>query len=200
MGCTLSTRRNDQNNKIGLETQTRFSNINNMNTNLDNLNVETIICHAFSSDVGGRIELVSNQTITTDWKQDNKTALINLSNDRMTAENVSVGKYNITCQSAISNEIKYIEVEIIDIKIPKIKRYTTSDASSDLSKDGTIEVEIENIYDKNNIQFLWTTGVITEEPKLYDVLPGVYCVNLISKDKVPILFYHTCSPATVGIS
>lgn len=196
----FSTRRNDQNNRIGIETQTRFSNINNNSTHFNHLVVETVICHAFSSDVGGRIELVSNQTIATDWKQDNKTALINLSNDRMIAENVPVGKYKITCQSTVSNEFKYIDVEIIDMQIPKIKKYTTTNASSDLSKDGTIEVELENIENRNNIQFLWTTGVITEEPKLYDVLPGTYCVNLISKDKVPILFYHTCSPAIVGIS
>lgn len=44
----------------------------------------------------------------------------------------------------------------------------------------------------------WTTGILTDEPFLEDVLPGIYSATLISSsNKVPILFYHACNAALV---
>ena len=62
---------------------------------MSTLNVHVCVTPALSSEYGGMIKLSSNQQISCQWRKDNRTALIHLSNNGMTATNVEPGTYEI---------------------------------------------------------------------------------------------------------
>tara|TARA_B100000945_G_scaffold319442_1_gene326653 strand:- start:4048 stop:4599 length:552 start_codon:yes stop_codon:yes gene_type:complete len=162
-----------------------------------NLTVNVCVTPVFSSQIGGTIELFSDQDIGCDWRKGNNTALVNLSHDRMKATNVQEGKYDIHCTSLLSGEKKIVHANVKRLELAIIDSYKVTHASNDMARDGVIEAYISHI--DINSKFLWTSGVITNEPILHDVSPGIYCVTVISNDKVPIPFYHGCSPAIVNV-
>tara|TARA_B100001741_G_scaffold210714_1_gene174346 strand:+ start:8481 stop:9044 length:564 start_codon:yes stop_codon:yes gene_type:complete len=160
-------------------------------------NVHVCVTPALSSEYGGTIKLSSNQPISCEWRKDNRTALLNLSNNGMTATNVEPGNYEIICSTPQGyHDTLHVTVKSIDLLV--VDRYIVTHASSDMARDGTVEAIITQI-DRKNVRFLWTSGVITNEPILHDVRPGIYAVSIISNNKVPIPFYHICCPANVHI-
>jgi hypothetical protein len=138
---------------------------------------------AFTSDFGGKIRLNCPNYFKCEWRQHGNAALLQLSEDRKLATNVPPGTY--TMQATVD-----------EINVPKIVKYNVTHATSDCSRDGTIEVETSNI-DYPNVKYLWSTGVITEEPLLLDVSPGMYSVTLVSEENLPIPFFHALCPAIV---
>jgi hypothetical protein len=161
------------------------------------LNVHVCVTPALSSQYGGIIKLSSNQTISCQWRKNNKTALLNLSNNGMTATNVEPGTYEIICTTP-AGECDTIHVAVKNVDLFAVDKYIVTHASSDMARDGTVEAVITQI-DNKNVRFLWTSGVITNEPILHDVSPGTYAVSIISNNKVPIPFYHICAPAHVQV-
>ena len=165
---------------------------------IETLEIDVSITPAFSNEIGGEIAILTQFPITCEWRQNNNTALLNLSNDRLTAKNVKPGVYQILCCNS-KGERKTITAEVKKIPILIIDCYDITDASNDMARDGVITAKISNINNVKNIQYLWTSGVITTEPILYDVSPGTYCISIISCDKIPIGYYHGCSPAIVRV-
>lgn len=164
---------------------------------LSDLNINIHTTPAFSNDFGGEIKIDCDSNINCDWRQNGSAALLQLSSDRKYAQNVPPGTYEIICTNNQGESLtSYVEVK--KLNIPNVSKYTVHHATSDNSRDGKIEVEVAHIHDPN-INYLWTTGVITEEPILYDVKPGIYAVTLISQNKLPILFYHGIKPAVVEV-
>lgn len=162
------------------------------------LNVNVSVTHAFSKDIGGKIELTSNHDITCEWRQNSNTALLQLSHDRLTAFHVPPGEYTILCTSHSSSEVYTAQAVVEEFNIPSVHEYIITHSSSDFARDGKIQVLVKNL--ERDVSFLWTGGVITDEPVLNDVRPGIYSVTIISKrNRVPIPFYHICSPAKVEI-
>ena len=158
--------------------------------------INVITTPAFSQNIGGTIQIESNLKIKCEWRHDSNTALLQLSDDRKTAYNVPPGAYSILC---ISDKKEYVVKTVVNtIKIPSIQNYIVQHATSDTARDGKIEVLVQDL-NYTNVSYLWTSGVITNEPVLYDVRPGIYSVSIISKDKLPVPFYHFCSPALVNI-
>lgn len=164
---------------------------------LSDLNINIHTSPAFSSEFGGEIKIECDSHINCDWKQNGSAALLQLSSDRKYARNVPPGIYEITCTSN-NGECITSSVEVKQLNIPSVNKYIVYHATSDYARDGKIEVEITNISDAN-VKFLWTTGVITDEPILYDVKPGTYAVTLVSRNKLPIIFYHGIMPAVVEV-
>lgn len=163
--------------------------------NVLNINVSTV--PAFSNEIGGMISLACNKPITCEWKKQNFAALLSLSQDRMQAINVEPGTYHIHCSTTNGeNQIVTATVEKIDICV--VDGYNVTNATNDMSRDGKIEASISNT--NSNMLYLWTSGITTDEPILHDVRPGTYCVSIISKDRIPIAFYHGCNPAVVDVS
>ena len=152
---------------------------------------------AFSDELGGKIELKCMEDINCDWRKDQNTALLHLSSDRMTAYNVPPGKYEILCSTGDESQLVRVTVEKIDLVM--IDSYIVTDASNDHARDGVVEAKISNLTRRGLYKFLWTSGVVTEEPILHDVRPGTYSVNIISNDRLPIPFYHGCCPAVVHV-
>ena len=156
------------------------------------VNVETI--PVISKEIGGTVKIICDKKLDCEWLKDGNAALLELSTDRMTASNVPLGDYQIKCQT--SDEFVIVSVSMTQINIPRIDNYTVTHATNDLSRNGKVEVHIADLHE--NVKYLWTTGILTDEPFLEDVLPGIYSATLISSsNKVPILFYHACNAALV---
>ena len=150
---------------------------------------------AFSEQIGGSIHVTSDTEIDCEWKHNGNAALLQLSHDRKTALNVPPGVYEVKCTSDLGDSIiSFVNVE--ELQIPRIRKYTINHASSDNARDGQITADITNL-EYSAVNFLWTSGVITEEPVLHDVKPGLYTVTVISKDKIAFPCYHECPPAKV---
>lgn len=164
---------------------------------VSNLNINIHTTPAFSHELGGEIQIECETHITCDWKQNGNAALIELSNDRKHAKNVPPGVYEVICTSERGESITN-KIELKQLNIPCVDKYIVEHASGDYARDGLVQVEIANI-NYSDVEYLWTTGVVTTEPILHDVRPGMYAVTLISKDKLPILFYHPISPAIVEV-
>ena len=171
---------------------------NDSYTKVDN-KINVHITPAFSHDIGGIIELKCDIPVNCEWRQNNNAALVNLSADRMKATNVAAGEYEIYCSTYEHGT----ETIIVSAKVPKLQicvidTYKITHASSDHARDGKIEAVISNL-EVNNTKYLWTSGIITDEPVLHDVQPGYYAVTLISEDRFPIAFYHGCGIARVNV-
>ena len=78
---------------------------------LSNINVHVCVTPALSNEYGGTIKLSSNQTISCQWRKNNRTALLQLSNHGMTASNVEPGSYEIICTSPTGeHDTIYVDV------------------------------------------------------------------------------------------
>lgn len=73
-----------------------------------------------------------------------------------------------------------------------IKEYRTTPASSDVARDGRVEVVGHGL---DNVDVLWTGGVRTRGRVLSDVPAGEYAAHPTSAH--PIV--HLCAPAVVGV-
>ena len=159
------------------------------------INVETT--HAFSDQIGGEIKIQATKDVRCEWTQNGNAALVQLSTDRKYAKHVLPGIYNIECVSA-EGEVVNTDVEIKRIPIPCVSRYVVQHTTHDLSRDGQVTAEIENL-NAANVRFLWTSGIVTDTPVLRDVRAGLYSVTPLSKEKIPVLFYHCVPPAEVRV-
>lgn len=164
------------------------------NLPVDKLHVTVDSQSSISSSLGGRISLYCDDTITCDWKNGGNAALLQLSSDRMIATNVPPGKYEITCASKTKLPVTLLVV-IEQLKIPRVDSYEVTHATNDAARDGRIKANICDL--EQQVRYLWTSGVVTEEPELHDVPPGTYTINMLTMDKLPPLFYHACHPAVV---
>jgi hypothetical protein len=160
-----------------------------------NINVHTT--PALSKELGGEICIECDNNITCEWRQNGNTALLDLSNDRKKATNVPPGAYELFCTSQSGECVRTI-AKVKEVIIPCIAKYTIEHASADYARDGKVTVEVTNI-NTEDIRYLWTTGIITDDPVLYDAKPGMYAVTLLSKEKLPVPFYHSISPALIGV-
>lgn len=161
------------------------------------LTVHVETTHAFSDQVGGDIKIQATKDVRCEWTQNGNAALLQLSTDRRCAKNVPPGTYSIECVGS-EGEIVNTDVEIRKIPIPCVSKYTVEHATHDLSRDGQVTAEIEHL-NTENVRFLWTSGIVTDTPLLRDVRPGLYSVTPVSKEKIPVLFYHCVPPAEVKV-
>lgn len=147
-----------------------------------------------STEIGGTVKIICDKKIDCKWFKDGNAALLELSADRMTAFNVPIGAYEVQCQ--VSDESLTVNVNMTQISIPRIDKYTVTHSTNDLSRNGKVEVHVADLTE--SVKYLWTTGIVTDEPFLEDILPGIYSATLMSSsNKVPILFYHACNVAIV---
>ena len=159
-----------------------------------NLNINVHTTPAFSEDIGGNIKIECSANVMCEWKHNGNAALLDLSHDRRHAKHVPPGIYEIICTNDMGESIT-TTIEVEQLQIPCVEKYIVEHATSDRSRDGKITVKISNILE--NVRYLWTSGIITDEPILCDVQPGIYAVTLISTNSLPILFYHSISPAII---
>lgn len=100
------------------------------------------------------------------------------------------GKYEIRTKHTTT----YANVK--ESQTPRIENYDVQHASSDLSRDGVIQATVR--FAPEDAKFLWSNGVVTNEPVLYDVSEGLYAMTVFStRQKLACL--HDCDPATVKV-
>lgn len=161
--------------------------------------MSTIIENALDHHSGGSIQCIVQNGLPPyhiDWKQEGSAALIQLTPDRLKAINVPIGSYEISVQDSTGNRVER-EVTVGVLFSPRISGYSVLDATGDTARDGKIVARVENM---PKSKFLWTSGVITEGPTLYDVRPGIYSAVPISEYGETIQFIHASEPARVGSS
>ena len=158
---------------------------------------------AFSNDIGGTIKIESRletKLISCEWCHNGNAALLELSPNRTRAYNVPSGLYEIQCTLENKPPVA-LKVEVQQLAIPTLQNYIVTHASGDMCRDGAIEAEFVNL-NEQSVQYLWTSGVRTERPVLYDVQPGVYAVTLLSSHSthLAVPFYHNSQLAVVDAS
>jgi hypothetical protein len=164
---------------------------------MSTLNIHTSVTPELSSEYKGSVRLTTNQPISCEWLQHDQPAQVNLSDNDTFATNVEAGSYDIICTTC-NGEHETVHVNVDKIKLLIVDKYIITHASSDMARDGMVQAIITQLED-HNVRFLWTSGVITDQPILHDVSPGIYALSIISTDNSPIPFYHICSPAHVKI-
>lgn len=149
-------------------------------------------------NLGGKIHVDSIKKIThIEWQQENNQPIPTncLDYTNTTANNLLPSVYNIIV--TYGKQKKQITAIVPHVQIPVITKYVITHATTDFSRDGEITAILE--YTPQNCSFLWTTGVVTEEPTLKNVLPGLYTVCPFDPiRKIPIPHLHNSIIAIVN--
>ena len=83
-------------------------------------------------------------------------------------------------------------------QLPTITGYTVvTHATSAHARDGEVTVSVEHA--PASVAYLWTNGVLTSEPVLRLVTPGVYTAAMVAKDGAQLRFVHAAAPAQVSV-
>ena len=109
------------------------------------------------------------------------------------AYGVTAGKYHVTAddedgaRGAITLDVAPAHPDAL-----VVREYNVTHASSRYARDGAVEAVGTHLERARG--FLWTHGVETHEPALYDVPCGRYAVHALEGAVV-----HLCPPARVGV-
>ena len=109
-------------------------------------------------------------------------------------QHIKNGRYDIFVIEKVSRRKRKTTIDIISNKNIIVREYIVTHASSDTARDGIVVANIENL--KENVRFLWTNGIITNEPVLHDVRPGMYGILPITNETIE----HHCSPVVLNPS
>jgi hypothetical protein len=161
------------------------------------LQMHTTVCESLSAEVGGSIVCtpIGNEPIQYTW-YDSNNAVISPRNDRNEMHNLDPGDYYVVATDAGGDEAK-VKLRVRSGQLLSVVGYTTTDASSQVSRDGRVEAILSE--DHPNVRYMWTNGSLTDTPTLLDARVGTYAVVLVSKDGNPIPYIHAVRPAVVGI-
>lgn len=160
----------------------------------DSLIVQT--CPAISDDVGGKISISCQSPITCFCSD---ISFYNTTKYNAYASNVSMGTYTVDVLFDASRTKRQLSVRIDVFDMICVLSYDVTDASSDLTRDGSVKANIINMDQYDGLEFLWTSGVVTDTPILHDVPPGIYAVSVVSRNNIVIPFCHITHPAQVTI-
>ena len=109
------------------------------------------------------------------------------------AYGVTAGKYHVTAddedgaRGAITLDVAPAHPDAL-----VVREYNVTHASARYARDGAVEAV--GTHRERARGFLWTHGVETHEPALYDVPCGRYAVHALEGAVV-----HLCPPARVGV-
>lgn len=150
------------------------------------------------SDMKGSVEIYCNKNIKNiKWlDSENKSDIAALfSKNNMKVVDIEDGKYNVTY--TWKRKVHRLIVNVPRIDLPFVKGYIVTHATSDYARDGKVEADVKHM--PYYCSYLWTTGVITQEPILQDVQPGIYTVRPIGTSAQSIAHIHNCSVAEVKV-
>lgn len=158
-----------------------------------------LACHvrdAMSDIVGGVVKCVVHGDFRVDrveWTYEHDAPRIRFSENRLEAFDVPPGAYTV-CAFDATNASIVAQLVVEWMNIPTVVGYTVTHATQDTSRDGEIMAVVRNTDDKQ-VQYLWTGGIITDEPILKDARPGTYTATPIHAGNA--MFLHACDPAVV---
>ena len=166
------------------------------------MSVDLVYSDALTEVIGGTIKCIPHgmAPFIYEWTHMDGTSAtkLQLSNDRSSAEKVPPGKYNITITDANMQSVNLTaEIRVVNIPIIcsyKIEKYP----SSDTARNGKIRCDVLNNVNKN-LKYLWTDGVITHDPVLENVSPGLYSAIIIDEFGGLLPCCHACVPIEVSV-
>ena len=88
------------------------------------------------------------------------------------------------------------QTDVHQVRVPRIVRYDGTPATSSMSRNGRVEAVVEDA--PRACKYMWTHGVLTDDPVLQHAPMGVYTVALLSADGAPLPFLHLAAPFKVG--
>ena len=145
------------------------------------------------NDVGGNVVCKTQnavEPVSFDWLlPDGSPALLALSRDRSQACDVPSGTYTIRATDS-SGRVVEQTTYVSRRNVPAVVQYSVVHASSDTARNGEIVATVEGTAD---MRMLWTTGVVTEGPRLMDVSPGIYTGVPLGAE----MHLQGCPPAVV---
>ena len=157
-----------------------------------------VVTPALFEEQGGSIEILSlsSARCRIEWTRGGMAADLKLSEDGHRATKVPIGDYELILTDAYVQERIQISMKKV-CEILSVVSYDVINATSDMARDGKVVANLENL-PRTGMQYMWTSGVVTTEPILYDVRPGMYSVTPIKNGHF-ITHIHACAPANVGI-
>ena len=160
--------------------------------------INVVCTPAMSEKHGGKIDcfLPSHIKYSIEWMSNGKTALLNLSDDRLHAYNVKPGTYEIIVKQLNSERESRVFAAVDLIDFVAITGYTIEHATTDTSYDGRVVADYTS-HSNQDLNFLWTNGTITNSNSLYNIRPGYYTACPVSKLGETIKFIHLVPPAQV---
>lgn len=161
---------------------------------LDAPRVDVRILSAVTDSAGGTIvcETDAAPPVRFEWLRNNAPATLNLNAAGDTATDVPPGEYRVVVHDG--HGMSYVRsIHMGRASLPTVVGYDVTHATGDTARNGTIVARIEP--STTTTRYLWTTGVVTDTPTLYDVCPGTYSVALLD-----VQFIHACECAAVYAS
>jgi hypothetical protein len=82
------------------------------------------------------------------------------------------------------------------VRLPRVVRYEGTPVTSSMSRNGRVEAIVEDA--PRACKYLWTYGVLTDDPVLHHAPMGVHTVALVSAEGTPIPYLHVAAPFRVA--
>ena len=83
------------------------------------------------------------------------------------------------------------------IHLPVVTEYVSTPASSERARDGVVEVMV--LRAPEGCLYLWSNGIVTRQPILHNVTPGMYAATIITAEHTMVLHVNAAGPARVGV-
>ena len=163
-------------------------------------NINVVITDVIASNIGGSIQCIPDggrSPYTFAWLQNRQPVNLKFSYDQSKAVDVQPGEYEIMVTDATGRS-EMVRVSVRTHCIPTVVAYEVQHASNDFARDGRIVATVQNT--SSETQYLWSTGVVTPEPVLEDVRPGLYTVtpfHLVRSEQSDTPTIHACQPIRV---
>ena len=111
------------------------------------------------------------------------------------ADNVGPGRYRVRAVDANGDAAEAIvDVEPRYEDVVHVREYRVCHATTSASRDGSVEALGDGL-NSPGIRFLWTNGMTTDAPRIFDVPRGTYAlVGVRDGDAPPPMTIHECVP------
>lgn len=164
----------------------------------DPFSVNVVVTPYLSEEMRGRAECIvtGSPPFALEWSRDGAHFAPDLDEGGMAAKAMGPGVYAVRVLDAQNFE-QTVVFEVPCSDLPRVSSYAVTHASGDLTRDGTVAAVLRNI--PEGCRYLWTNQIVTTEPTLHHVRPGVYSIVPLARDGRAIPFVHACAPAVVRV-
>jgi hypothetical protein len=118
--------------------------------------------------------------------------------DTLRATHLQPGWYSVHVADARGWVSGATTVRVEPAHVPTVTGYEVRDASSDLSRDGSVTARLQHTTD--DVRLVWSNGAATLGPELCGVCPGTYVATVVQSAGEPCKCLHACMPAVVDVS
>jgi hypothetical protein len=166
------------------------------------MTVDVVCTDALAEALGGTIRCIPRGIgpYAYVWAPPEPGVVLELSADSSRADNVPPGVYSIAVADARGGRAA-LTAEVRLAAVAVVRGYAVeAHPSSDTARDGVVRADIGNLDTGRLPRFLWTGGVVTDEPVLRDVSLGLCAVALVDAEGGPLPCFHASAPVDVTVA